>query len=1243
MAEGIVAEKAGEIVLGTAINKLDEYKNKKEWSKLFVNTGEFFLKQVESGENIIEDMSVLLSGDNMKELAKKTDEESKYLLRNTLYRELKRLMLQYEIPAQEAEFYISNFMTVIMHEIERNNPTAYQCAFLGEWRETEEKQLTEIKATIEVVNTQLREMQNKKVEVYSLDQAEIELAKQTTNPSLDLSFFEVDDEIFRENFADHIKDECIYISGQCKEETIYCILNELRRLNTGKVIFVVRKEEDWQNLRLANEKNPALGGKILIPWFSAEQIYAIPDNTNIFVYGEEEYIVGKNVINFRKRKRGTIVKKLEEAGVSNEVAYAMVDDTHGLYVPLKKKIIRGQYNIVPNWVTGEENLIIPLLLCGQWTETEGDKVVLEDLCGRKYDQILEDIKPYMKGEDPLFIRFKVHGSVIYHLASVENAWDYLDDKVVIGDKRWKKYVECVLDIISEPDPVFDYPEEQQHYAELLPEGKPFWSATLKEGMLRSFIMKAYYKKNIKSQNAIDEIVEKILAEIKSQNQWLSIAGYFPILCEASPKAVMQRLDDEWINATGLIEAFSKDTGDILFNKNYYTHIIWGVEQFLLQKEYAAWAVRWFLKMNDLKIKYTISNSPEKTLKRVFCTWLNITVLSQKDKIYLVKEAFENNYDIWELIYDELPGRNMSMMCSSSKPKYRIIEEPLVITNGEMWFACKEYLSLCLMHMDFDPERWIKIIKVTDHLDKKLRQTVFDKLEYELTYMSDPEIISIKNAIRQEIYHHRYFADSEWAMKEDELEYYEGVLARIGTENPVYEYEYLFVKEFDFPLLHPCPYSEDEKREMNDQLRENEIKEGLVRFKEQKLDIGELVSICSKYDYSTLGKYLFDIYCNKIFDEELFVLLISDVAYKNIMTLYVRTAYWTNKDYLNMAVAIAKVHNADEELLLSLLLIEEIDAAKVPLINSESDEIKRKYWKFSHRYNHKDDEKTCRFVIEEMCKYSDQATLIDALQECIKYFQPEEILVIVENLHVLEAGTVSSLTSYSLKGILEVLQHEYCNSENCMRVTQLELAYRGLLEWKDMVCFKRCLKLSPKLFAEMISVIYKKDNNEEVQEQNQIDEKIISSIFSLFHDAEFCPAESNGKVDKEALFNWIAEFKELLEQQHQGSLFTCLLGRIFAYSPIGEDGYYPCESIRDAIQQYGDESLENEYVVSVFNQRGIFSPTGGNAERELADKYKKNADAVRIKYSKVASIYDKLCERYLYDADSERELEEYAEI
>ena len=63
MEELVVVEKIGELVLDAAINKLGEYKNKKEWNKLFVNTGEFFLKEVECGEQIIEDISIMSSCD----------------------------------------------------------------------------------------------------------------------------------------------------------------------------------------------------------------------------------------------------------------------------------------------------------------------------------------------------------------------------------------------------------------------------------------------------------------------------------------------------------------------------------------------------------------------------------------------------------------------------------------------------------------------------------------------------------------------------------------------------------------------------------------------------------------------------------------------------------------------------------------------------------------------------------------------------------------------------------------------------------------------------------------------------------------------------------------------------------------------------------------------------------------------------------------------------------------------------
>ena len=60
-------------------------------------------------------------------------------------------------------------------------------------------------------------------------------------------------------------------------------------------------------------------------------------------------------------------------------------------------------------------------------------------------------------------------------------------------------------------------------------------------------------------------------------------------------------------------------------------------------------------------------------------------------------------------------------------------------------------------------------------------------------------------------------------------------------------------------------------------------------------------------------------------------------------------------------------------------------------------------------------------------------------------------------------------------------------------------------------------------------------------------------------------------------------------------------------------------------------------------RGVYSPTGGDEERAMAKRYKENAEAIRTKSPKTAKIFDQLCERYLYEADSERESEEYVGI
>ena len=89
------------------------------------------------------------------------------------------------------------------------------------------------------------------------------------------------------------------------------------------------------------------------------------------------------------------------------------------------------------------------------------------------------------------------------------------------------------------------------------------------------------------------------------------------LCEVAPKTIIDRLFFEFDNPSGLWELFSSQTSDFILGKNYYIDILFGVEEFLVQGEYAARRYEWLLRLDDKSYEYK-SNSPKDTIGNVLC-------------------------------------------------------------------------------------------------------------------------------------------------------------------------------------------------------------------------------------------------------------------------------------------------------------------------------------------------------------------------------------------------------------------------------------------------------------------------------------------------------------------------------------------------------------------------------------------------------------------------------------------------
>lgn len=78
MIEKMLGGAVEDIVLDTIVDRVNELKASRQWEKLFAETNEFILTKVDNGDLLLGDIAVLLSGDDIRQLARDSKQESKF-------------------------------------------------------------------------------------------------------------------------------------------------------------------------------------------------------------------------------------------------------------------------------------------------------------------------------------------------------------------------------------------------------------------------------------------------------------------------------------------------------------------------------------------------------------------------------------------------------------------------------------------------------------------------------------------------------------------------------------------------------------------------------------------------------------------------------------------------------------------------------------------------------------------------------------------------------------------------------------------------------------------------------------------------------------------------------------------------------------------------------------------------------------------------------------------------------------
>ncbi len=229
---------------------------------------------------------------------------------------------------------------------------------------------------------------------------------------------------------------------------------------------------------------------------------------------------------------------------------------------------------------------------------------------------------------------------------------------------------------------------------------------------------------------------------------------------------------------------------------------------------------------------------------------------------------------------------------------------------------------------------------------------------------------------------------------------------------------------------------------------------------------------------------------------------------------------------------------------------------------------------------------------------------------------------------------------------------YLDSQNVdpARLAGLEWGWLRILQStkRGVTALQQQVTSSPELFMELLKVLFRAEGEQPSEAVSDNQRRRVEQAYRLLREIHTVPGlrstDVGEVVDGEALRSWVLKARELAKDAKRLRVCDSQIGQILSYSPQLPDGTWPCEEVRDIIEEIQSFGIENGLRIGKCNQRGvIMRGKGGKQEWDLAKEYRALADQVRTSWPRTAGILDSLAKGYEGEArewDKQAEWEEY---
>lgn len=938
--------------------------------------------------------------------------------------------------------------------------------------------------------------------------------------------------------------------------------------------------------------------------------------------------------------RDKFIESLVNSGLDKNRAEHLSRETARNITILRRTL--GIEYTCPEWAKPENiREIIPAIIVARWSEAlDGDKEIISLLAGESYDTYINKLHKWARKDDSPVVT--IDGR--WRLYSPYEAFGYAASYITTAD--FNNYKEAINRITSDNDP--------DAIGKMTATNLQFWkpkqkySGWVKEGLFQTAVMISLseYRTELCTPASpslwIDSIISSILND-SSIEWWFSNKLILGLIAEASPKSYIEFIQTDLSKDDSIIKKLftPKGINNFLGPQEDYTYILFSLQAML-------WDNRWLLpiscilaNLSSIENDTNLYNKPINALYEAYAIWRPQTYARTPQRLQALKTIAKKYPKQAFVLYFKLLDRLDHATVSCTHPmKWRCYDYSYSdITNRDIIDSISSICNLIISVCDNSEEQICKILELANQsvLGLTNRQLLFD---YVITHKS--EFIgnfAITNVLRQTIYSHTTYAETEWALPKVEIDKWSGLLLELESQNLLERYRWIFedshVNIVEVDKLHL------------------DWKDAFERIRIYKHNA--ITEIEQSHGFEGVCQFAKMVKCPNEVGES-YAYSANDDTYRRVLNILLYDkheaiinftkgffSHYTFRNGINSIIPILGSLDFDKYKEVFVIPITVMPCACREMwdfIDILPKAIQNEYWA----------------NIKVGFIYEDESVFL--IKRLIEYKRYDKALAIISHSHnktiipadVIEETIIGIINTVD-SNVLSKMQYELSNAvyaldkldnANVQTLYSIELLLYRILEHYGNINETRLIKeimSNPESLMDLIDKTYmSSDEDERVVEIEQIknDNSYALMGWHILYTLRRTPfVDSNNVIDEVALNNYIDQLQTLGKAKHKIKGVNTVIGELLGNYPVTED--YPPIPICDIIERLNNKEVNDGFRTRLHNKRGVtVRPAfdGGTLENIEANKYKRYADKIRYTHPTVCSIFEDLSRDYYQMAKAE---------